>query len=178
MRIPDFKNLELKHVTFSKGYDDKDTLKDFVKIRHYFDELEDYEISIDKRKKKEFTEKELDEGISIEMNNKDMAYFLILLNGKDIGFTSIRYSPNLEIIALFIDKKFRNKGYGAKIIHKLEKILWNERHRSKDKGASKRCKLQLTTKIKLSKPSRAANVKSPFASISSISPSPRKAYTF
>lgn len=26
MRIPDFKNLELKHVTFSKGYDDKDTL--------------------------------------------------------------------------------------------------------------------------------------------------------
>lgn len=59
MRIPDFKNLELKHVTFSKGYDDKDTLKDFVKIRHYFDELEDYEISIDKRKKKEFTEKEL-----------------------------------------------------------------------------------------------------------------------
>lgn len=67
MRIPDFKNLELKHVTFSKGYDDKDTL-------------------------------------------------------------------NLEIIALFIDKKFRNKGYGAKIIHKLEKILWNERHRSKDKG--------------------------------------------
>ena len=57
------------------------------------------------------------------MNNKDMAYFLILLNGKDIGFTSIRYSPNLEIIALFIDKKFRNKGYGAKIIHRLEKIL-------------------------------------------------------
>lgn len=134
MRIPDFKNLELKHVTFSKGYDDKDTLKDFVKIRHYFDELEDYEISIDKRKKKEFTEKELDEGISIEMNNKDMAYFLILLNGKDIGFTSIRYSPNLEIIALFIDKKFRNKGYGAKVIRRLEKILWNEIHRSKDKG--------------------------------------------
>lgn len=133
MRIPDFKNLELKHVTFSKGYDDKDTLKDFVKIRHYFDELEDYEISIDKRKKKEFTEKELDEGISIEMNNKDMAYFLILLNGKDIGFTSIRYSPNLEIIALFIDKEYRNKGYGAQIIHRLEKILWNNRGMSKGK---------------------------------------------
>ena len=133
MRIPDFKNLELKHVTFSKGYDDKDTLKDFVKIRHYFDELEDYEISIDKRKKKEFTEKELDEGISIEMNNKDMAYFLILLNGKDIGFTSIRYSPILEIIALFIDKKYRGKGYGATIIRKLEKILWNNRGKSKGK---------------------------------------------
>ena len=57
MRIPDFKNLELKHVTFSKGYDDKDTLKDFVKIRHYFDELEDYEISIDKRKKKDLLKK-------------------------------------------------------------------------------------------------------------------------
>ena len=44
-------------------------------------------------------------------------------------------------------------------------------------GPSRRCRLQLTTKVRLSRPSRAATVSAPSASGSSVSPSPRNAQT-
>ena len=44
-------------------------------------------------------------------------------------------------------------------------------------GPSKRCKLQLMMKVKLSKPSRDAKPIAPNDSGSSVSPSPRKQYT-
>ena len=44
-------------------------------------------------------------------------------------------------------------------------------------GPSSRCKLQLITKIRLSRFSRAASVIAPSVSGSSVSPSPRKAHT-
>ncbi|SHY15380.1 Uncharacterised protein [Mycobacteroides abscessus subsp. abscessus] len=44
-------------------------------------------------------------------------------------------------------------------------------------GPSRRCKLQLTTNVRLSRPSVAAMCARPRDSGSSISPSPRKAHT-
>ena len=44
-------------------------------------------------------------------------------------------------------------------------------------GPSRRCKLQLTTQMRLSRFSRAASVIAPSVSGSSVSPSPRKAQT-
>ena len=113
----------LKHVTFAKGYNDKDTLKDFVKIRHYFDLFEENERKLNPRRNKKYTEKELDEGISVEMANPNMAYFLIFVGKKDIGFTSVRLYPYLEIITLYIDKQYRGKGYGTATLNRLERFL-------------------------------------------------------
>lgn len=132
MRVPDLKMVALKRV-WLKDWKDTKTVREFIKVRTYMDKLiaQDRKYNKDPEMQEEFTEEQLDDGIFRDMNERGIEYYLLYIDDTDIGYTSIKFKPHPEIISLYIDEKYRGKGYGRFVINKMKKYLL-DRTDSKD----------------------------------------------